>query len=85
MLSFWPTEVNVVPKLPHDLVAEQFMQHKGYGSVEPFQTIKLDNQPCWYFYYALPEGTLELEVSWNRSRQEWETLVTTFTLKAVGD
>jgi len=64
--------------LPHEQAALQYMTHKGYPSIEPFDVDALDDQPCWYFYYELPEGTLELEVYWNG--REWETTVTTFTL-----
>jgi hypothetical protein len=63
---------------PHELVAHQFMKHKGYPDAEPYDIEKLDDQPCWYFIYRLPEGILELEVFWNGS--DWETQVTTFTL-----
>lgn len=63
---------------PHEQVAHQFMAHKGYSYIEPSDIQKLDGQPCWYFLYQLPEGILELEVSWNG--EEWITLVTTFQL-----
>ena len=63
---------------PHELVAHQFMSHKGYSNVRPSDVQKLDGQPCWYFLYQLPEGVLELEVSWDGTR--WNTLVTTFQL-----
>lgn len=65
---------------PHEQIAQQYMRHKGYVDIEPFSIEALDGQPCWYFTYQLPEGTLELEVFWNGKSQEWETLVTTFTL-----
>lgn len=65
---------------PHEQIARQFMQHKGYGDVEPYDIDKLDDVPCWYFLYRLPEGTLELEVSWDECAGEWDTYVSTFTL-----
>lgn len=63
---------------PEMQVATDFMAHKGYPNIAPVDYDKLDNQPCWYFVYELPEGTLELEVSWNG--EEWDTRVTTFRL-----
>lgn len=63
---------------PHEFVAQQFMSHKGYPHVRPSDVEKLEGQSCWYFLYDLPEGTLELEVSWEDG--EWTTLVTTFQL-----
>jgi hypothetical protein len=65
---------------PQEQVAANFMARKGYRDIEPDDVEKLDDQPCWYFYYKLDEGTLELEVFWNEKRYVWETMVTTFTL-----
>lgn len=64
---------------PQGRVAQQFMDHKGLGTFQPLEVEKLEDQPCWYFYYQLPEGDLELEVSWEYP-EGWEVLVTTFTL-----
>ena len=63
---------------PEMQVAADFMAHKGYPDAEPVDYDKLDGQPCWYLVYELPEGTLELEVSWDGG--EWDTRVTTFRL-----
>lgn len=63
---------------PHEQVAHQFMSHKGYPHIQPSDVEKLEGQPCWYFLFQLPEGTLELEVSWDG--EVWSTLVTTFQL-----
>ena len=65
---------------PQALVAQQFMRDKGYKRIEPCGVEQLDDQPCWYFLYQLPEGDLELEVFWNAATGEWETLVTCFSL-----
>jgi hypothetical protein len=65
---------------PQEQAAQQFMEHKGYGSIRPFEIEELDNQPCWYFLYALEEGVLELEVYWDEDDEEWVTTVTTFAL-----
>ena len=66
---------------PQAKAARLFMQHKGLGGLKPFDFDKLDNQPCWYFYYNLPEGKLELEVSWDPAAG-WTTCVTTFNRHA---
>lgn len=65
---------------PHVQVANLFMERKGYPDIRPVEMEKLYGQPCWYFVYELPEGVLELEVSWDKGRGEWDTLVTTFML-----
>jgi hypothetical protein len=65
---------------PQATVAHHFMAHKGYKNAEPCDVEKLDNQPCWYFLYRLPEGNLELEVFYNSEIQDWEATVTVFTL-----
>lgn len=65
------------PDTPQARAAAQYMMHKGLD-VQPVDVQKLDGAPCWYFYYELPEGNLELEVYWNG--REWNSLVTTFTL-----
>lgn len=68
---------------PEELVAAQFMAHKGYPGIEPYDIEEVeprrpdDEVTCWYFLYELPEGVLELEVYWNGT--EWETTVSTFT------
>lgn len=63
---------------PQAHAAAYFMERKGLGYVKPFDVEQLEDQPCWYFYYPLPEGTLELEVSWDPA-DGWETTVTTFS------
>jgi len=70
--------LNIDTTTPQARVAQQFMDHKGLGHLRPVEIEELDDQPCWYFYYVLPEGDLELEVAWEGGR--WETTVTTFTL-----
>lgn len=40
------------------------MSRKGYEGLRPLGVLPVDGDPCWYFYYYLPEGSLlELEVS----------------------
>ncbi len=61
---------------PQDNVAEDFMRGKGYRWVQPRDVTKLEGSPCWYYVYDLPDGVLELEVSWDGA--EWQTLVTAY-------
>lgn len=56
---------------PQDLAAQQFMDHKGLGHLRPYHVERVDGEPCWYFYYELPEGVLELEVFWDGDTWEW--------------
>jgi hypothetical protein len=64
---------------PQDLAAALFMEHKGFPGLEPYDIDKIEDEPCWYYLYEMPEGILELEVFWNG--EDWETMVTTFTSK----
>jgi len=64
---------------PQDVVASEFMKHKGYPDAHPYDVEKLDDQKCWYYLYSLDEGMLELEVSWEEATG-WETYVTSFGL-----
>ncbi len=64
---------------PQALVAHDFMRHKGLGHLTPQDVDKIEDQPCWYFYYQLPEGDLELEVYYDAEDREWDCKVTTFT------
>ena len=45
-------------------IAQHYMTHKGIRP-KPHAVDKLDDQPCWYFYYTLPQGELELEVAYD--------------------
>lgn len=67
---------------PQELMARDFMTRKGYPDLEPFDVSKLDGQACWYFYYRLPQGVLELEVFYDSSDKEWQTTVTAFPTSA---
>lgn len=58
--------------------AQEFMRHKGYGNVRPYMAEQVDQESCWYFYYHLPEGVLELEVELGEDG-DWHWLVTAFT------
>lgn len=63
---------------PEMRVAQQYMAHKGYPDLEPIDVHKVEGQFCWYFYFKLPEGLLELEVFWDTDKQEWFRGVTAF-------
>lgn len=64
---------------PQDRIAHFFMAGKGYPNIEPRDTIRVDDTYVWYFYYELPEGILEVEVSWEEDT-EWEAHVASFVL-----
>lgn len=61
------------------MAAQQFMTHKGLSHLKPIDVEQLEDQPCWYFLYELPEGVLELEVLYDERTNEWETTVSTFS------
>ena len=48
-----------------EAAAAEFMRQKGYPKADPHDVEKIEDLDVWYFYYDLPEGTLELEVEWN--------------------
>lgn len=52
------------------------VNHKGYKQALPYDVISIEGQPCWYFYYDLPDGRLELEVRWVNG--DWVWTVTAF-------
>lgn len=54
-------------------VAHRFLTVKGFGNVKPLGFIPGDG--CWYFYYDLPDGLLELEVCHDRDRDTWSKAV----------
>lgn len=58
--------------------AQLFMQRKGYGGYKPYGVVPIMGQPVWYYYYNLPEGTLELEVEWTLG--DWYWHVTAFQM-----
>jgi hypothetical protein len=63
---------------PQLLLAQWYMAHKGYPDLDPYEVDKLDDQDCWYFYYQLPEGILELEVYYDQADNDWQVAVTAF-------
>lgn len=64
---------------PQAQIAQHFMREtKGIRDAVPHDVEKLDRQPCWYFYYRLPQGELELEVSYDQDEDDWMVTVTAF-------
>jgi hypothetical protein len=61
---------------PQETVAHEFMARRGYD-IEPFDVERVEGDFCWYFYYSLPEGRLELEVVWAKD-SGWSASVTDF-------
>lgn len=53
------------------------MRKKGY-EIRPIHSVKISEQPVWYYYYDLPEGLLELEVELNGWKEDGSTRVTAF-------
>lgn len=46
----------------HAKTAQEFMSNKGYPDIRPVGVHPVLDDVCWYYYYELPEGLLELEV-----------------------
>lgn len=72
-----------VPDLsaPETQIAQEFMARKGYPDIKPFAVEEVHaTSALYYFYYQLPEGQLELEVSWDPKTGTWDTLVTAFSV-----
>lgn len=66
---------------PHLVMAKDFMARKGLGDLKPFDVDFEGSDAAgslWYCYYRLPQGTLELEVYFDRRKDDWEVAVTAF-------
>ncbi len=61
---------------PQDEVARDFMERRGYKD-EPFSVERVEGEHCWYYIYDLPEGEVELEVSWTRE-DGWSVVTSGF-------
>lgn len=46
----------------HAKVAQEYMAYKGYPTIRPLGMKAIEDDNCWYYYYRMPEGLLELEV-----------------------
>lgn len=63
---------------PQAQIAQHFMRETKGISISPHDVEKLDDQLCWYFYYTLPQGELELEVFYGEDVDDWFVTVTAF-------
>lgn len=66
---------------PQARIAQHFMRDTKGLKVAPFEVEQLQDRTCWYFYYDLPQGTLELEVFYDDEIDDWEVSVTGFPSK----
>jgi hypothetical protein len=67
---------------PQAMIAQHYMRETKGIRATPFDVEQLEGQPCWYFYYALPQGVLELEVFFDEGRDDWNVTVTSFPVSA---
>ena len=58
--------------------AQEFMSRKGYPQIRPVGVVGIPDDSCWYFYYRLPEGVLELEVIGDPDGHRFTRKVTSF-------
>lgn len=64
---------------PEAQIAQHYMRKtKGIAGAEPYDVDKIVGHACWYFYYRLPQGILELEVLWDERTEDWAVTVTAF-------
>lgn len=54
------------------------MSAKGYPHIRPVSVAPVQNDTCWYYYYDLPEGLLEVEVVQDEKAQVNSHRVTAF-------
>ena len=70
--------VSTEQRSAHRIIADDFMAKKGLD-ITPYDSEPLEGDAdCVYFYYRLPQGTLELEVFYDRARDDWDVAVTSF-------
>lgn len=62
----------------HAKVAQEFMAAKGYPEIRPLGLQSVEGDECWYFYYHLPEGLLELEVYLDSDGRRYHRKVAAF-------
>lgn len=65
------------PDLPQDQIAADFMTRKGYRNIQYRQVVRIEGLYCWYYDYDLPDGVLELEVTWT-PEDDWQAQVSVF-------
>lgn len=71
----------------HAKIAQEFMSAKGYSTIRPLGIQVVEGDECWYYYYELPEGLLELEVFYDPDARRYQRKVTAFVTdkRAVRD
>jgi len=74
--------VEVEMLTPQEAAAQRYMQRKGYPGVRPYDQDKIEDMACWYFYYRLPDGDLELEVFFDYRKNDWTFTVSSFAPNA---
>lgn len=62
----------------HAKTAQEFMSDKGYPDIRPVGVTQVEEDECWYYYYHLPEGLLELEVFQQNDDRRYHRRVTAF-------
>lgn len=67
---------------PEYEVAAWYMRRKGLSRVPIKRVIRVATY-CWYFYYDVDGGELELEVEWDPDSEEWDAKSTAY--KVVDD
>lgn len=67
---------------PQEAAAQRYMTRKGYPNARPYSSDKIEDMPCWYFSYRLPDGDLELEVYFDHRRDDWVFTVSSFAPQA---
>lgn len=64
---------------PQHRVALEFMAFKGYTDAR-IDEWKKETRFSWIYYFLLPEGQLELLVTWDPEQRRWDAKVTDFFL-----
>lgn len=60
----------------HAKAAQAYLKRKGYDDPRPHGVIPIEDDQCWYFYYELPDGNLELEVAFDG---DWKFRASSFS------
>jgi len=58
--------------------AQEYMSKKGYEEIRPLGVASVEDDECFYYYYEVPEGILELEVAYDLPTQRYSRQVTAF-------
>lgn len=69
------------PSAAHVRSAQGYMRAKGFGGVLPLGLLD-GGENCWYVYYDIPDGLLEIEVSYTPSDGAYTRRVSGVTMDA---